>query len=272
MKVKYAVFFTLICCCINVSGNAYATTLKVTISNNAQVNGLSFTPVFSAFHSDVYNAFDLGGSATDGLKALAELGMVNPIASELAAADPGATSGVVFPEAGARPLFPGESGEIVVDVDDPETNRFFTFLSMLLPSNDTFFGNSDPVELFNIAGEFLGTQVLNITGANLYDAGTEGLDTSAAPFVAGSDATSNPADTSNLIRGAESLADFGGLSLGNGSVLDASLIDFLTDHTGFDVATITITEVPEPSAAMLLILGLGGLLTSVARNRSKRAI
>jgi hypothetical protein len=239
---------------------AQADMIKVTVTNNAEVNGLTFTPLYSAFHNASFDAFDVGATASEGVEALAELGDASVLASERLAVDANSVGGVIFPTGGMRPLFPGEMGYQTFDISDPSNNMFFTFLSMILPSNDTFFGNDDALQIFDASGAFLGNQTINITGADLWDAGTEALNISSAPFVPGV-ATDSPADTNNLIRAAESLDAFAGLMLGNGQTLDANLIDFLTDPSSFNVATITIeqVEVSAPATASVLLLGLLGL-------------
>ncbi|MFC3123129.1 spondin domain-containing protein [Agaribacter flavus] len=247
----------------SISTFANATMLRVTVTNNAQANGLAFTPLYTAFHGASFDAFDVGGTASAGLEALAELGQAMPIAGERLTVDPSSLGGVIFPDAGMRPLFGGESGSLDINITDPASNMFFTFLSMILPSNDTFFGRDDAIQLFDAAGNYLGDRVIAVTGADLWDAGTEALDVDAAPFIPGNTATDSPADTSTSIRAAESLAAFAGLTLANGRVLDASLIDFLSNPDAFDVATITIeeitAEVSAPSAIALFALAIAGI-------------
>jgi hypothetical protein len=82
-------------------------------------------------------------------------------------------------------------------------------------------------------------------------------------------ATDSPADSNNLIRAAESLSAFAGLQLGNEQTLDANLIDFLSDPSGFNAATITIERVPEPATASVLLLGLLGLGCASRRRKNK---
>ena len=57
---------------------------------------------------------------------------------------------------------------------DTESNRYFSYLSMLMPTNDGFFGNDDPkaVEIFDEQGNFLGAN-FTVLGSQVLDAGTE---------------------------------------------------------------------------------------------------
>ncbi|WP_158966531.1 spondin domain-containing protein [Paraglaciecola sp. L3A3] len=269
VKKKFVVSACLLAALIGLSTQSHAVMLKVTVTNNAQVNGLAITPVFATFHSASYDAFDVGGVATAGLKSLAELGMIGPIDAERAAADPTSVSSPIFPDAGMRPFFAGESGSMVFNIADPMSNMYFSFLSMLLPSNDTFLGRDDPLQIFDLAGNYLGNKVIEITGEDLWDAGTEALNVNAAPFVSGSNPMDNPADADSSIRAAESLSAFAGLNLANGQVLDASLIDFLSDPANFNVATIRVEQVSEPMTAAIFMFGL--LAMGAAYRRRKTA-
>lgn len=249
-----ALFVTM----LSVSAFSHAAMLRVTIENNAQANGLSFTPLYVAFHSAAFDVFNTGDTASAGVKAIAELGQAGTLRDERLAVDANSQGGLLFPDGGMRPLFPGESGSRLFEIADPMSNMFFSFISMILPSNDTFFGNDDAVQLFDSSGNFIANRVFEITGADLYDAGTEALDVLAAPFVQGSTATNNPTDMNTSIRAAESLAAFAGLTLANGSVLDAALIDFI-NNPDLSIATIRVEEVPAPSAFALILLISAGL-------------
>lgn len=258
-NTKTIVIGTIFSAVLGFTSIAQATVLKITVTNNAEVNGLTFTPVYTAFHSAAYDAFNVGSTASAGLKSLAELGMGGGLAAERTAVDPNSVGGMIFPDGGMRPLFPGEMGSMEFNITDPSSNMYFTFLSMILPSNDTFFGRDDALQIFDGAGVFLGNRTINVTGADLWDAGTEALNIAAAPFAPGSTPGDNPVDANTSIRAAESLAAFAGLTLPNGQTLDANLIDFLLNPAAFNVASITIEEVPEPAVASILLLGLAGL-------------
>lgn len=266
---KTSIKIGLLCTVFAVSNAAQAAMIKVTVTNNAEENGFTFTPLYTAFHNANFDAFDVGSTASAGVEALAELGNASVLASERLAVDSESVGGVIFPTGAMRPLFPGETGAQTFDILDPANNMFLTYLSMILPSNDTFFGNDDALQIFDASGVFLGKQTINVTGADLWDAGTEALNISAAPFVAGGIATDSPEDSNSLIRAAESLDAFAGLGLGNGQTLDANLIDFLTNPSAFNVATITIEEVPEPAAASVFVLGLLGLGVASRRRKTK---
>ena len=70
-----------------------------------------------------------------------------------AAGDPTATLGTVVPNP-AGPPTPGLTGSAIFTVD-PTINPFFTFASMVVPSNDYFIGNDSPTQyqLFDAMGD-----------------------------------------------------------------------------------------------------------------------
>ncbi len=256
---------------------AQATTLEITITNNAQVGGFAFTPVFSVFHDGSYDTFSSGVAASAGLQQLAETGSPSGVQGEQAALAPDSVSTVIAaPVSGPPTVDPGETTSATIDVDG-SVNRYFSFLSMLVPSNDTFLGNDDALaySIFDAAGSFLGDRSFDVTAAMLYDAGTEVNDPLNGPaFVAMQDAMAG-ADENGVVHGVESFAAFAGVETPLGT-LNGALIDFGQDPSAFSVATISIREVsgavPLPAAGLFALGGfasLGGL--GLFRNRKRKA-
>lgn len=253
---------------------AEAATLRFTITNTASTNGFAITPVYAAVHDGTFDAFTEGQAASQGIETIAELGDVSDLPAERLAVDPDSVAGVVFGPT-IPPLLAGETGSVDITIADPAMQRFFTFLSMIVPSNDTFIGNDNPLAymLFDAAGQFLGPQTINVTGTQIYDAGTEVNDPLAGPaFVNGQDAMLGAEQGGVVTRGLFGLETFAGLQTAAGFTLDGALIDFLSDPAAFSVARIDIdlvgdvAPIPLPAGAwmMLSALGLGGL---VARRR-----
>ena len=82
------------------------------------------------------------------------------------------------------PLFdPGFSSTQVMELD-PLANQYFSYASMLLPSNDAFIANGDPKnhKIFDEDGNFAGGINFNIYGSQVRDAGTEENNESDAAF------------------------------------------------------------------------------------------
>ncbi|MEO1541681.1 MAG: spondin domain-containing protein [Pseudomonadota bacterium] len=239
---------------------ASAASLKITITNTASIGGFSLTPVYSTAHDGSFDAFDVGDDASAGVELIAELGDPGGLPVERLADDPNSTATVIAaPANGVGTIDPGETTTAFLHLTEP-SQRFFTFLSMLVPSNDTFLGNDDALEIIDAAGNYLGDQTIILTGLDLYDAGTEANDLNdGAAFVALVDGASPsvPATggtvTSDKIQLASTL-DFG---LNNAittpvGLLDPALTDFMSDPSGFGVARIEIAAVPLPAAAPML--------------------
>lgn len=157
------------------AGAANATSIDITFNNT---NGFGFlvTPVYTGLHAGTFDAFDPGAPASAGIEQVAEVPVPpnppNLIAPERLAIEPISQGGFIFGPAG--PIMDGESGTLSIDVADPKTNRFATFLAMFVPSNDTFLGNDNPLayELFDAGGNVI-SQTIEITASSIYDAGTE---------------------------------------------------------------------------------------------------
>lgn len=255
--------------------SAQAATLQITVTNNQAAGGLSITPLYTALHDGSFDAFDLGGIASPGLELIAETGAASALAAERRAIDPDSQPLVLASPDGPPPIQPGESVSSTIDVNASE-ELFFTFLSMLLPSNDHFIGNDNPLayQLFDAAGNFTGNTTINVTGDQIYDAGTEANGLAGAAFIDGVDIAESPAGESRIQQGiALSQELFGpGVQLATGETLNPALIDFTSDPSAFNLLTIEIKEiaaVPVPASAPLLLGGLA--LMGWYGRRKKRA-
>ncbi len=241
---------------------ASAATLSITITNTTGADGFAITPLYTAFHDDSFDAFNVGAAASAGVELIAETGMASAVAAERLAADAdsqGNTNAAGTPP----PIQPGETVTAVLDIDGA-SNPYFTFLAMLLPSNDTFIGNDDALRLFSDSGDFLGPQFINVTGEDIYDAGTEANALFGSAFVQGEDITLGGAGEGVITAaGADIASIFGGATLATNGVLGTGdVLDFFTDPADFSLLTISITEVapvPLPASAPLLAASLGFL-------------
>ena len=250
---------------------ANALTVQVKVTNTAGPGGLSLTPLYFGFHNGSVDLFDSGATASDGVERIAELGDFGQLRDERLAQQASSVGGVALgtSQGAPGPIEPGETATFTIDLDNI-MNRFLFFAAMIIPSNDTFIGVDDPTQfaLFDDAGNFLGPQTIDVTGAFAYDAGTEVNDASVgggAAFVEGRDINAG-ADEGALISSAQSLSDFLGLTLANGTVLNGD-IDFLSNPSAFSFARIEISEVPLPPALILMGAGLAGLRVAARKKK-----
>ena len=225
-------------------GMASAVTLEVKVTNLQGEGGLFLTPIFSIFHDGSYDSFSVGDMASPGLEAIAEDG--DP--SVELAATAGENTGVIFGPTGVPGVLdPGETARQRFDVD-PMTDRFFSFLSMIIPSNDLFVGNGNQLanQIFDTAGNFTGGSIF-LTLANIYDGGTEENNNLGAAF---NGRGGNPTDTMN---GVQLVGDISFL-LGEPTAVGGTV-----SSIGTDVLRIDISVVPVPAALPLLLGGIGAL-------------
>ena len=201
------------------------------------------TPLWFGLHDGSFDLFDVGSSASNTLELLAEVGDTNTLSSEFAAAPgtPGDINGVVAGATGS--IAPGETGTGSFDVINPANYQYFSFASMVIPSNDTFIGNDNAMQyqIFDDNGNFLGNNgVFEIQVTNVYDAGTEINDTSVnggAAFIAGADGSMG-ADENGVVTAAN-LSDFQGVNTPSGLTINDTTLG-----AGESFATIRIIEVP----------------------------
>jgi hypothetical protein len=247
------------------AGAASAATVSVTIRNNQPDVGLYLTPLFVAFHDGSYDAFNAGETASAGVTLIAEEGDVSV---EIAnAQSQGAKTGVITSPggfAGAPVIDPGETATFQIDLDRLN-DRFFTFLSMVIPSNDNFIGNDNPFafEIFDVLGKFTNLGPISILGGNVWDAGTEVNNNIGAAF----NASGGSGTDENGLISLQANLDF----LLGSLTADGTTVSFVPGARDV-LATIElalISPVPVPASLPILATGLGlfGLLKRRRRQR-----
>lgn len=239
------------------AGVAQAATIEISITNEQGSAGAFLTPLLSVFHDGSYDAFNAGEAASAGVEAIAEEGNVAVERNGNAAAYTNAVLANPAGFGGAPVIDPGETATIRIDLD-PATDVFFSFLSMIIPSNDAFIGNDNATayRLFDAAGSFTDLAPIEIVASNIYNAGTETDDGLGAAFSANGGTSS---DENGVIGGID-------LSYLEGTPTVAGTV-FSDIPTGNDlVATITFTQInPAPApvplpAGLPLLAGALGLL------------
>ena len=132
------------------------------------------------------------------------------------------------------------------------TNPTFTFASMVVPSNDFVIGNDSPTEykLFNNGGSQLQINTITVKAHEIWDAGSEVYDPSAAAFVG-----NNGLRTAQNSVVAFNFAEFfgyNGLTTGAGYTFDSQL----AASTDIYRISFTAAPVPEPETYALMMAGL----------------
>jgi len=250
---------------LGVHTQALATQIEVTIENLTPGGGLYFTPVWVGFHDGSFDTFDIGAPASASLEALAEGGDAAGISADFGSVA-GGQQGLVFAPSGfpGAPVFdPGDSASITFNLD-PGSNRFFSFASMVIPSNDAFIGNANPAayEIFDATGVYTGPLDLLVLGSEVWDAGTEVNDGMGAPFSTLGGSSTDEIATIGQHAGLGVLL---GTTTAAGTTIDPVAGDFTLN--GYQLARITVSRVPEPHLFAMLGLGLVAMRVAGRRRR-----
>lgn len=232
--------------------------VMVTVQNLAPANSVSFAPLRVGFNNGTFDSFNINTTATAPIISIAEGGSGNDWFPAFGAVQPTAVLGTV---GGA--LFPGASATQSFVVDS-NVNPFFTFASMVIPSNDLFIGNDNPqaFRILDAAGNLLISQI-NQTAAQIWDAGSEVADPLNAAFVVGGNNSARTPENGVVTFDFTELNAFNGLTTGAGYVFNNSLLA----NTNIARITFAVTAVPEPGS--MALVGLAGIALVVGRYRKK---
>jgi hypothetical protein len=234
---------------------AEPTRMIVTIENLAPANATAQTPHWVGFHDgagiDIYNggtpASSLPIPGSVAVERLAEDGNTDPITQDFALLSPNGVDGVITGPNG--PLRPGEIGSAAFLLESANPNhRFFSYASMVLPSNDFWYANGNPQThvVFDENGNFI-AQDFFVTRDDILDAGTE-VNTEVPEQTAffGQTTANTGVDENRVIRDfdpADPETYF--LRPGSGGVLDSAgfrMADFLAE--GYPLVKISFTRAP----------------------------
>jgi Spondin_N len=252
---------------------AQAATLQITVDNLAPANGTLLTPVWFGFHDGSFDLYNRGETATLGIERIAEDGDVSVLSDEFDAAGGGFVQGAIAGPVGTPgPIDSGESARFTVDLDgNAASSQYFSYASMIIPSNDFFIANGDPMafRIFDDLGNFLGADFV-VSGQQVLDAGTEVNDelSESTAFFSQSVPNTGVTEGGNV----ELATGFipGGRILSSPNFANA---DFTA--SGYQVARFRVelvednsASVPEPSI-VLGLLAAGGL--ALGRRRYQQA-
>jgi len=224
------------------------------------------TPLWFGLHDGTFDTFNAGFAASGSIEALAEGGDVAGLQSDFAAVT-GGLGGVAANAAGfggAPVIDPGETAMVRLSGVSATANRYFSYASMVIPSNDAFIGNDNPMayELFDASGNFNGPVTIEIYGNNIWDSGTEVNDTMGAAFSA-------VGGTDSVEGGVVALLAAGGLDnfSGTGIPPGGTIADLIGSNEL--LATIQVTQaVPEPNG--LAMIGIGAIALGAIRRRRQK--
>jgi hypothetical protein len=157
--------------------------VRLVITNNAPANGTFQNPIWVGFHDGGFDTHDPGMPASlyfpgsNALERLAEDGETEPLSEEFTTQGFGTVQGILEgllgPEDG--PIAPGETVSATFRVDPAAAgSRFLSYATMIIPSNDAFLSNDDPLvhPAFDGGGTYVGTDFV-VPGSAALDAGTE---------------------------------------------------------------------------------------------------
>ncbi|MBC8086147.1 MAG: spondin domain-containing protein [Phycisphaerae bacterium] len=236
--------------------------VTITVNNLAPTNSVSFAPLHFGFHNGSFDAFNNGVTPGAGIISVAEGGAGGQWQTDFATADPTATRGTI-----GMALTPGQSRSMSVLVNTG-LNPFFTFASMVVPSNDFFIGNdnSQAFRLFDASGGLL-INSIGQSARQIWDAGSEQFSVAGAAFlVNGVNAVRTPQNGVVSFNFSE-LSGFNGEPTAAGYNFDSQLT---ADQAIYRIDFHSSTVVPEPATVVLLSAGLLALGVAARRKRQTR--
>lgn len=254
-------YLTLLACALTLAaaGTASAKSVTVTITNLSPANGIFATPAWLGFHDGGFDLYDRGEAPSVALEQLAEDGSTAGLTADFERLRPQGVQGTL-----PSVIAPGQSVSARFELD-PVDNRYFSYATMVIPSNDAFVANGNPLAhpLFDDQGRFKSISFV-VFGRDILDAGTERNTELDAAFINQSAPNTGVTEggvvtTHPGFIGAFANAGTGGEILGGTNALGGFIDPTAADFTlaGYEYVDITIT--PIPGAAVLLLPAVAAL-------------
>ena len=144
---------------------------KIKVTNAAPEGGTCLSPPWIGFHDGTFDTYDGGAPLTIAMERLAEDGNNDPITAVFANDQPRGLDATV----GMTAICPGQSQEITVFLEAQlGMTYYFSYASMILPSNDAFVANGNPMAHLAVGadGRF-NVLSIQVFGSEVNDGGTE---------------------------------------------------------------------------------------------------
>lgn len=236
------------------NASAELMSVNVTIRNLAPTNSVSFAPLRLGFGNGTFDSFNNGQTPGAAVVSIAEGGGGADWFPAFAAADPtsvrGSVGGALLPGATA-------SNSFIVDTSSIN-NRFFTFGTMVIPSNDLFLGNDSPTafQLFSNTGALL-LPTITQTAGQIWDANSELAISANAAFLVVGNNSLREAENGVVAFDRSELSVYNGLVTAAGYTFDSTLLP--NNATAVYRIDFAVSAVPEPNSMALGALVVGGL-------------
>ena len=226
------------------------TDIAVVIENISPAGGTFVTPVWVGFHDGDFDTYDRGRPVSPGLESLAEDGATALISTEFALSGFGSVDATL----GSGPFGPGTTvfQTFSLDGNNPQS-QYFNYATMIVPSNDAFVANGNPLafQVFDDNGNFTPVEFI-VSGSSVLDAGVEVNDEIPENTAFFGQMTPNTGVDQN------SVVDLhpGFLPPGSGGILDDPMFanaNFLAP--GYEVLRVNITELQTGAAGADVLTG-----------------
>lgn len=241
MRSRLTMYTILTLIAISPATHAQVVNVTVTIQNLAPANSISFAPLRVGFNNGSFDSFNNGQVATAPIISVAEGGSGSAWFPAFAAADSTSVRGSV---GGA--LLPGQTATNTFTINYL-SNPYFTFGSMVIPSNDHFIGNDSPTQfrLFDNFGNLQINSIFQRTN-NIWDAGSELFDPANAAFLVGGVNDQRTPQNGVVNFNFAELSGYNGLTTAAGYVFNSQLT------SNQDIYRINfVASVPEPGSMTL---------------------